>query len=153
MIYKELRKYSRQLICSHFIKTGETVTTICVNDLVNEAICNEVNNLEEAKKIMRTYLLSEVRRLKAKRQYSSISQDYEKLCKSCNKIKHQSEFKHRIDKINGLHYLYYMCLDCEHEYNTSEERKARKRELYNNSPRAKQKAHERYIRWKNKNKN
>ena len=110
--HKELKDYSSNLINRNYYTTRRKVNTVCIDDLVSEAILNNCYDIESAKKVMRMYLLKESNIAKGKRQFGNISFGYEKKCNKCNKIKLACEYSEILDKRFNYIYLRNNCNKC-----------------------------------------
>jgi hypothetical protein len=125
---------------------GNTSTVL---DFVSEAYAAGFTTIEEAKRIIRDSVIEEKRGLLARiQQRSNRLEVFTKVCNKCGFPKPTSEFAPNVDKRNGLRYFNNLCSICEHERVTHPDHRRKRRETYANSDRAKQLAHQRYLRYK-----
>jgi hypothetical protein len=147
--YNQVLFYSKNILNKNRI-LGNIIEP---EELVSEAYISFHQGKKNVKQIILNIVMEEVRVVKAKSQ-SRLTKDTidEKLCKKCNESKLHNEFYERIDEKSGLKYYSSECKSCQIKRQTTEEHKARRRELYKNNEKAKRNAHLRYLRYKNKQK-
>lgn len=141
MHYKELNEYSKKLINTHYFKKRQKVYTIEPDDMVSEAYARGFDNLDEAKKHIRDYFLTEARRLSSINNHMT-DESFSKKCNKCKEHKDSSLYRKRLDKKTGLKYLYYICLDCEKQYSSSKKVRKYENDRIKNNPELRRKKSE-----------
>ncbi|MFN9518467.1 MAG: hypothetical protein ACK574_01905 [Bacteroidota bacterium] len=130
------------------------------DDVVSEVYIKHCETGKEIEKLTRDIVITETRRLTAIKQQNSTKKRFiEKKCKRCNEIKPCNEFYQIYNKDLGFTYYSLYCKACESERKKEYINKVghnnhnkKRREQYKNNLRAKELAHLRYLKFKNKNK-
>lgn len=122
-------------------------------DAVNEVYARQANNISQAKKIIYSFIMAEIRRAYTKHDLdfntNNIEIIHEKQCKKCLRVLPENEFYFRLDYVTGFPSRTTKCKACIVDEKTTEEARRKKRERENNQN-YKEKARERYLRWKAK---
>ena len=130
------------------------------DDVVSEVYIKHCETGKEIEKLTRDIVITERRRLTAIKQQNSTKKRFiEKKCKRCNEIKPCNEFYQKYNKDLGFTYYSLYCKICEsvrakeyrEKYGIDNHNKKRRKQ-YKNNLRAKELAHLRYLKFKNKNK-
>lgn len=147
--YNNVLEHSKRLI--RINKSAFNTSVLSPHDVAGEVFILSAEKGVDVVSATRTIILTEVRRQIANRQRKCRKNVCgEKKCKQCNEVKTYAEFYPMFDKRIGLKYFDSHCKKCRLTHLKTEKVKARRKELYAVSDRAKMLAHLRYLKFKSK---